>query len=209
MAAVCVFCASSRRSPQRYVDLAAEVGGLLAARGHTLVSGGASIGLMSAVAAAVRTGGGRTVGVIPRALLDLEVADHDSDELQVVADMRTRKGQMDARSDAFLTLPGGIGTLEELLEVWVARSLGLHSKPVVVLDPDGVYDGLRAQVEHLLLLGLVREQAVHDLQWALSAHEALALVESGLGVPGAPAAALSPPEDVPPPEEVLEAGDAG
>lgn len=183
MAAICVFCASSTRSPQRYVDLAAEVGTGLAARGHTLVSGGGSTGLMGAVTAAARAGGGRTVGVIPQVLVDLEVADRRSDELLVVADMRARKGLMDARSDAFLALPGGLGTLEELLEVWVARSLGLHAKPVVGLDPDGVYDGLRAQVEHLLRLDLARPAAVEQLAWARTAPEALELVEWGLGDP--------------------------
>ena len=110
--------------------------------------------MMGAVARAARAGGAHTVGVIPQALLDLEVGDSDADELLVVDDMRTRKGLMDERSDAFLALPGGIGTLEELLEVWVARSLGLHAKPVVVLDVDGLFAPLRAQVDLLVERGL-------------------------------------------------------
>ncbi len=171
--AVCVYCASSRRTPQRYLDLATEVGTLLAARGHTLVSGGGSVGCMGAVARAARAGGAHTVGVIPAALVAREVADTEADELLVVAGMRERKAAMEDRADAFLTLPGGIGTLEEMFEVWTSRSLGLHAKPVVVLDPDGVYADLRAQVEHLRGLGLVREEAVGDLVWTGSAPAAL------------------------------------
>ena len=183
MAAVCVFCASSSRIDERYVALAADVGTALARRGHSLVSGGGDLSMMGAVARAARAGGTRTVGVIPSALLELEVGDRDADELVVVDDMRTRKGLMDARSDAFLALPGGIGTLEELLEVWVARSLGMHAKPVVVLDVDGVYAPLRAQVALLVERGFVRAPAVDALQWATSVDEALDLVEAGLQAP--------------------------
>src|SRR5881409_2334810 len=147
MAAICVYCSSSTSIDQGYVDLAAEVGTELARRGHSLVSGGGDLSCMGAVARAARAGGAHTTGVIPAPLLDLEVGDQDADELLVVDDMRTRKGLMDDRSDAFLTLPGGLGTLEELLEVWVARILRMHDKPVVVLDPDGVFAHLRAQID--------------------------------------------------------------
>ena len=156
MAVICVFCASSDRIADRYLDLAAEVGAELARRGHALVSGGGSVSCMGAVARAARAGGARTVGVIPQALRDLEVADDDADELVVTPDMRTRKGEMDLRADAFLTLPGGIGTLEELLEIWVARVLRMHTKPVVVLDPDGIFDPLRQQVDVLVREGFAR-----------------------------------------------------
>src|ERR1044071_9143757 len=137
--AICVFCASSETIPRHYVDLAGEVGTEIARRGHTLVSGGGSVSSMGAVARAARAGGARTVGVIPEALLAWEVADEQADELVVTPDMRVRKGEMDRRADAFLTLPGGIGTLEELLEIWVGRVLRMHQKPVVVLDPDGMF----------------------------------------------------------------------
>ena len=156
MAVICVFCASSDRIPERYLDLAAEVGAELARRGHALVSGGGSVSCMGAVARAARAGGARTVGVIPQALRELEVADDDAHELVVTPDMRSRKGEMDLRADAFLTLPGGIGTLEELLEIWVARVLRMHTKPVVVLDPDGIFDPLREQVEVLVREGFAR-----------------------------------------------------
>ena len=183
MAAICVYCASSTRIDPSYVALAADVGTALAARGHSLVSGGGALSMMGAVARAARAGGAHTVGVIPQALLDVEVGDLEADDLLVVDDMRTRKGLMDARCDAFLALPGGIGTLEELLEVWVARSLGLHVKPVVVLDFDGLYAPLRAQVDLLVERGFVRTPSLAALQWSTSVDEALDLVEAGLRAP--------------------------
>ena len=139
--------------------------------------------MMGAVARAARAGGAHTTGVIPQALLDVEVGDRDADELLVVDDMRARKALMDDRSDAFLALAGGIGTLEELFEVWVARSLGLHVKPVVVLDPDGLYDPLRAQLALMADRGFVRAPAMSALQWAGSVDEALDLLEAGLAAP--------------------------
>ncbi len=180
MARVCVFCASSERIHPAHVDLAAELGAELARRGHDLVSGGGRVSMMGAVARAVRAGGGHTLGVIPEALVGLEVADDDADELVVTGDMRERKGRMDAAADAFVTLPGGLGTLEELLEVWVAGTLGMHDKPVVVLDPTGVYAGLRDLVDKLLVQGFVRPGAEQLAVWASSVPEALDAVEAGL-----------------------------
>ncbi len=156
MAKICVYCASSERIDPRYVELADAVGTELARRGHSLVSGGGSVSCMGAVARAARRGGAYTVGVIPQALVDLEVADNDADELVVTPDMRDRKREMDIRSDAFLALPGGIGTLEEVFEIWVSRSLGMHEKPLVVLDPDDVFGMLRAQVDDLVVRGFAR-----------------------------------------------------
>jgi uncharacterized protein (TIGR00730 family) len=183
VAAVCVFCASSERIDPAYVDLAAEVGAELARRGHSLVSGGGALSCMGAVARAARAGGARTVGVIPEALLELEVGDQDADELFVVEDMRSRKGLMDASSDAFLTLPGGLGTLEELTEVWTARFLGMHTKPVVALDLDGLYAPLRAQVDLMVARGFVRREAADALQWASSVEQAFTLIEAGVSHP--------------------------
>jgi uncharacterized protein (TIGR00730 family) len=183
MAAVCVYCSSSEAIDPSYVELAEEVGTELVRRGHHLVSGGGSVSCMGAVARAVRASGGRTIGVIPQALVDLEVADHDADELVVVADMRRRKEQMDLRSDAFLALPGGLGTLEELLEIWVARILAMHAKPIVVLDPDGVYDPLRAQVELLVTRGFVRPQGRDALTWCSTVAAALDHIDAELATP--------------------------
>ncbi|MFI7437708.1 TIGR00730 family Rossman fold protein [Micromonospora haikouensis] len=139
MAAICVFCASSRTLDQRWLDLAAETGREIARRGHTLVSGGGCVGMMGAVVDGARSAGGRTVGVIPQSLVDLEVADLASDELLVTASMADRKTLMIEKSDAFLTLPGGLGTLDELFEVWTTATLALHTKPMVLVDADGFY----------------------------------------------------------------------
>ena len=183
MAAVCVFCASSTRIDPSYVALAREVGRELGRRGHALVSGGGALSMMGAVAQAAREAGAHTLGVIPSALLQLEVGDQDADELVVVDDMRVRKGVMDSRSDAFLALPGGLGTLEELSEVWTSRFLGMHDKPVVALDVDGLWAPLRAQVELRVDRGFVRREAADALRWASSVTEALDLVEEELARP--------------------------
>lgn len=202
MAAVCVYCASSTRIDKAYVALATDVGTELARRGHELVSGGGDLSMMGAVARAARAGGARTIGVIPAALLELEVGDQDADELLVVQDMRTRKALMDSRSDAFLALPGGLGTLEELFEVWTARTLDLHAKPVVVLDLDGLYAPLRAQVALMVERGFVRQEAADALVWTGSPGAALDAVEAEL---------LRPRRLRPTPAEVLESepDDAG
>lgn len=192
MAAVCVFCSSSGRIDPSYIELAAAVGTELARRGHTLVSGGGSVSCMGAVARAARAGGARTVGVVPRVLVDLEVADHDADELVVTPDMRTRKGEMDDRADAFLTLPGGLGTLEELLEIWVSRTLAMHSKPVVVLDPDGLYDPLREQVDLLVQRGFVRPGARDAVHWVREIGAAFDLIEHD----PVPATLLAAPDEL-------------
>lgn len=192
MAAVCVYCSSSARIDPSYVELAAAVGTELARRGHTLVSGGGSVSCMGAVARAARAGGARTVGVIPRVLVDLEVADHDADELVVTPDMRTRKGAMDDRADAFLTLPGGLGTLEELLEIWVSRTLAMHAKPVVVLDPDGIYEPLRVQVDLLVERGFVRPGARDAVHWVRDVGAAFDLLEHD----PVPATLLAAPDEL-------------
>ncbi|WP_320066371.1 TIGR00730 family Rossman fold protein [Micromonospora sp. RTGN7] len=139
MAAICVFCASSRTLDRRWLDLAAEAGAEIARRGHTLVSGGGCVGMMGAVADGARSAGGATLGVIPQSLVDLEVADLASDELLVTGSMADRKTVMIDKSDAFLTLPGGLGTLDELFEVWTTATLAQHAKPMVLVDADGFY----------------------------------------------------------------------
>lgn len=199
MTRVCVFCASSERIDPGYVDLAAQVGAELAARGHDLVSGGGRVSMMGAVARAVRAGGGHTLGVIPQALVGSEVADDAADELVVTVDMRERKGRMDDAADAFLALPGGLGTLEELLEVWVAATLGMHRKPVVVLDPWGLLAGLRSLVDTLAAEGFVRPGVASTIRWAAGVAEAVDAVEEAL------VEATRGPGPVPGPGEVLGA----
>ena len=176
MASICVFCASSTRIDASYLRLEAEVGARIGKGGHRLVSGGGRVSMMGEVAAAARAHGARTLGVIPQHLVDYEVADTDSDELVVVETMRERKAVMDAHADAFLVLPGGIGTLEEFFEVWTAGSLGMHPKPVIVLDPDGFYTPLWQFVESLIERGFVRMTAWQQLRRVTCVDAAFALI---------------------------------
>ncbi|HEY3630794.1 MAG TPA: TIGR00730 family Rossman fold protein [Jatrophihabitantaceae bacterium] len=178
MAAICVFCASSEQIDPKYVLLAEEVGTRLAAGGHTLVSGGARVSMMGAVARAARAGGAHTVGVMPQVLIDIEVGDVESDELTIVDTMRARKQLMDDRSDVFVVLPGGIGTFEELFEVWTAGSIGLHTKPVFVLDPDGFYDPLWTYLESLVDKGFVRQHALDYLRRVSTVDELFTVIEA-------------------------------
>ncbi|MFG1602907.1 TIGR00730 family Rossman fold protein [Actinoplanes sp. NPDC049265] len=181
MAKICVFCASSTRIDQRWLDLATETGKELAARGHTLVSGGGKVGMMGTVAAGARAGGAHTLGIMPQVLVDWEVADQDSDELIVTDAMSARKDLMIDGSDAFLTLPGGLGTLDELFEVWTTGSLALHAKPMVVLDPDGFYTGLFAWLAELTEQSFIRREALAMVTVAGSIPAALDAIETALG----------------------------
>ncbi len=178
MAAVCVFCASSNDIDQRWLDLAREVGAALAARGHQVISGGGRVGMMGTLASGARAGRGHTLGVIPQSLVDLEVADRDADELVITDGMAARKTVMVDRADAFLVLPGGLGTLDELFEVWTTATLGLHDKPIVLLDVDGFYAGLLAWLEGLVAAGFVRAPALSTVHVARVMDEALDAVET-------------------------------
>jgi uncharacterized protein (TIGR00730 family) len=180
MAAICVFCGSSNTVEQRWLDLAAETGRALGERGHTLVSGGGCVGMMGAVADGARAGGAHTLGIIPQCLIDMEVADTASDELVVTDDMGGRKNRMIERSDAFLTLPGGLGTLDELFEVWTTATLGVHRKPIVLLDPDGFYDGLVTWLNGLVASKFVRAGAMETVLVARSVPDALDALEAAI-----------------------------
>jgi uncharacterized protein (TIGR00730 family) len=177
---ICVFCSSSEGIDAEHVALAGEVGAAIAARGHSLVSGGGRVSMMGAVASAARAGGAHTVGVIPAHLMPYEVADTEADELLVVDTMRERKRIMDERSDAFLVLAGGIGTLEEFFEVWTSRSLGMHDKPVVVLDPSELFEPLWSYLHGLAREGFVRRAAFDAVTVVGDVPEALAALEAGL-----------------------------
>jgi uncharacterized protein (TIGR00730 family) len=171
--AVCVYCASGPTHPE-LLALASRVGGAIADRGWTLISGGGNVSAMGALAGGARARHGRTVGVIPKALVHRELADTDADELIVTDTMRERKQVMEDRADAFIALPGGIGTLEEFFEAWTAGYLGMHDKPVVMLDPFGHYDGLRAWLHGLVDSGYVAPGALDRLVVVDDVHEALA-----------------------------------
>lgn len=174
MSAICVYCSSSLTIDPGYLELATAVGMRIAADGHTLVSGGGRASMMGAVARAARDGGARTVGVIPEHLMPYEVADIEADELVVVETMRERKRIMETRADAFLALPGGIGTLEELFEMWTSLSLGMHAKPVAVLDPDGFFTPLWAWLDDLVKRGFVRPAAIDTLVRVTTVDDAFA-----------------------------------
>lgn len=174
---ICVYCSSSLSIDEKYLELATDVGRAIALRNWSLVSGGGNVSMMGAIASQVRDGGGHTIGVIPRALVELEVADTLADELIVVDDMRIRKAIMESHADAFLALPGGLGTLEELFEIWVGRYLGFHNLPVVVLDPDGLFAPLREQIELLHERGFVRKEQREIVKWATTIEDALDFCE--------------------------------
>ena len=180
MAAICVFCASSRTLDRRWLELAAETGAELAQRGHTLVSGGGCVGMMGALADGARAAGGRTLGVIPQALVDLEVADLASDELLVTDGMASRKTLMVDKSDAFLTLPGGLGTLDELFEVWTTATLALHAKPMVLVDIDCFYRPLLDLLATLADQTFLKPAGLDLLLVADTVPAALDLLESHL-----------------------------
>ena len=139
---VCVYCGSRPGDNPAYTQVAQAVGQWIGAHHGQLVYGGGRSGLMGTVAEATRLAGGRVVGVIPQALVDKELANRQCDELHIVQTMHERKAMMAERSDAFLALPGGIGTFEELFEVWTWRQLGYHDKPLGLLNVTGYYDGL-------------------------------------------------------------------
>jgi uncharacterized protein (TIGR00730 family) len=141
---VCVFCGSSPGADSDFVTMAETLGRLLAAQRLTLVYGGASVGLMGRLADSAMAAGGEVIGVIPRALVDLEVAHAGLADLRVVDSMHERKAVMADLADAFLALPGGLGTLDELFEILTWAQLGLHRKPVGVLDVAGYFEPLLA-----------------------------------------------------------------
>ena len=141
---LCVYCGSRPGENPLFADAARAVGTWIGAQGGQLVYGGGSSGLMGIVAQATAQAGGRVVGVIPQTLVDKEYANHACDELHIVQTMHERKALMAERSGAFLALPGGIGTFEELFEVWTWRQLGYHDKPIGLLNVAGYYDGLLA-----------------------------------------------------------------
>jgi uncharacterized protein (TIGR00730 family) len=152
---VCVFCGSSMGFSPAYAEAAAELGKLLAQRGIGLVYGGASVGTMGVVADAALAAGGEVIGVIPEALSSVEVAHAGLTELHVVPDMHQRKAKMAALSDGFLALPGGAGTLEELFEVWTWAQLGLHAKPIGLVDVGGYYSPLVTFSDHMVTEGFL------------------------------------------------------
>lgn len=158
MRSICVYCGASTGRGEAYVAAARAMGTALARRGLRLVYGGASVGLMGAVADAALAAGGEVVGVIPESLMKKELAHPGLTELVVTRSMHERKTVMADRADGFVALPGGIGTLEELFEMWTWAQLGLHQKPCGLLDVRGFYGGLAQFINHVVDEGFLKPE---------------------------------------------------
>jgi uncharacterized protein (TIGR00730 family) len=163
---VCVYCGSAPGAKPVYAEAAKAFGRALVEADMSLVYGGGRVGLMGLIADEVLAHGGRAVGVIPELLLNKEVGHTDLTELHVVPDMHERKKKMADLSDAFVAMPGGVGTFEELFEVYTWAQLGYHQKPVALLDVDGYYDPLLAMLRHTVEEGFMREAYLNILQVA-------------------------------------------
>ena len=162
---VSVFCSSAPDIPKSSLDLAFGIGEAIGEQGWDLVWGGGKASMMGAVAKGARSKGAATIGVIPQPLINLEFEDKEATQMHVVSDMRTRKAKIEDLSDAFIALPGGIGTLEEFFEIWVGSYLKFHSKPIAVCDPVGFYDPLRTALDHLAEHNFMKTGQAELVSW--------------------------------------------
>ncbi|XP_066377584.1 probable cytokinin riboside 5'-monophosphate phosphoribohydrolase LOGL10 [Miscanthus floridulus] len=174
---ICVFCGSSQGKKRSYHDAAIELGNELVARSVDLVYGGGSIGLMGLVSQAVYDGGRHVIGVIPKTLMTPEISGETVGEVRPVADMHQRKAEMARQSDAFIALPGGYGTLEELLEVITWAQLGIHHKPVGLLNVDGYYNSLLTFIDKAVEEGFINPSASRIIVLAPTAQELMDKLE--------------------------------
>lgn len=158
MQKVCVFCGSRPGADPKFMSDAKALGRAIADTGRVLVYGGASVGLMGAVADAVLEGGGKAIGVMPQALVDREIAHRGLTELHVVSSMHERKALMAELADAFIAMPGGLGTLEELFEVWTWSQLGIHQKPIGIFGPEEFFGPLFQFLDGLVAQRFVRPE---------------------------------------------------
>lgn len=177
MQRVCVYCGSNGGKRADYLHMAQALGAELAQRQLTLVYGGAKVGLMGAIADATLAQGGQVIGVLPQALMTKELAHQGLTELHIVSSMHERKLMMAELSDAFIALPGGLGTLEELSEIATWTQLGLHRKPCGVLNVAGYYDNLIAFIHHAVKEGFIHETQRSLILSATSPSELLSLFE--------------------------------
>jgi len=179
---LCVYCGSRPGRLEEFTKTAKAVGEWIGRHQGQLVYGGGDNGLMGIVAAATMPIGGRVVGIIPHALAEMELARDDCDEFHLVDNMHQRKHMMAERADAFLALPGGIGTFEEFFEVWTWRQLGYHNKPIGLLNVDGYYDGLLAFMNTTVNDGFVSDWQMTLIQQSANLEQLLPLLiqEAGL-----------------------------
>jgi uncharacterized protein (TIGR00730 family) len=180
---ICVFCASGDGVAAAYGDVAENLGRAIAQAGDTLVYGGGTVGLMGRLASGVAAEGGRVVGVIPRFMVEREWANQNADELIVTDDMRSRKLEMEQRADAFVALPGGFGTLEELIEIVTYRNLRLHDKPIVLLNTAGFYDRLVDVFEHFIHQKFAKARHRDSYHVAVHVDEVMAYIDAQAGHP--------------------------
>lgn len=170
---VCVFCGSSAGQNPQYATLAAEFGKQLAELGHSLIYGGGNIGLMGVVADSVMENSGKVIGIIPAFLAEKEVAHQNISQLEIVGTMHERKMRMAELADAFVALPGGWGTLEELAEVLTWKQLGLVNKPIIILNINSFFNPLLQQMEIMVKEGFLREENLRTLIIANKPYEAI------------------------------------
>lgn len=182
---LCVYCSSSDRLDPKYYAFATELGRELAARGWGLVYGGGKTGLMGTLARAVKAGGGRVVGVIPEFMKARELAFDEADELVTVITMRERKLLMETRADAFVALPGGFGTLEEIMEILTLRQLNVVKKPCVFLNQDGFYDDLLRFFDKMLAEKFFKPSNLEIFSIAKTVDEIFAQIEAAASAPAA------------------------
>ncbi|KAK3137835.1 hypothetical protein QOZ80_5AG0361070 [Eleusine coracana subsp. coracana] len=174
---ICVYCGSAKGNKASYQDAAVDLGNLLVERGIDLVYGGGSIGLMGLVSHAVHAGGRHVIGIIPKSLMPREVTGEPVGEVRAVSGMHERKAEMARFADAFIALPGGYGTLEELLEVITWAQLGIHKKPVGLLNVDGFYDPLLSFIDLAVNEGFITEEARRIIISAPTAKELVTKLE--------------------------------
>ena len=186
---ICVFCASSNQASPLYMEVARQLGRLMVTRGHTLVYGGGSVGLMGELAREVQQGGGRVIGVIPERLSTEEIAFEAAEELLVTSDMAERKNIMIERAEAFICLPGAFGTLDEMLEIITLRQLDYHDKPIILVNTDGFYEALLGFFERLEKEQLISKECLDLYDVVDDAGAALDLLAASPGDPPAEEAA--------------------
>ncbi|WP_392562715.1 TIGR00730 family Rossman fold protein [Orbus sturtevantii] len=160
---ICVFCGASHGNNPQYQLYAEQLGQQIAKQGRTLVYGGGNRGLMGTIANSVLDNGGEVIGVIPERLVKAETAHHGITQLEIVADMHQRKARMAELADAFIAMPGGSGTLEEIFEIWTGAQIGYHEKPVALYDAIGFWQPMQAFLTHAVTEGFIRESFYNTL----------------------------------------------
>ena len=175
---ICVFCASSNAVDAVYLEAATDLGRRMGQSGIDLVYGGASIGLMGAVARGVHEKKGKVTGVLPNFFKTIEIEYDEADELIVTRDIRERKAIMDERSDAFIVLPGGVGTLEEAMEIFSLIQLKQTVKPLVIINTEGFYDGIIRHFEQLVTLKFAKAEILKMYALVNTPEEAMVFIEN-------------------------------